>query len=83
MPSRSATAPSGIFYGWWVTAAFAVMVFTSAGVRHAVGPFLKPMVADLGVDRGAFSLVIALGLLLYGLYMPWVGTLVDRLGARW
>jgi MFS family permease len=82
MPSRSATAPSGIFYGWWVTAAFAVMVFTSAGVRHAVGPFLKPMVADLGVDRGAFSLVIALGLLLYGLYMPWVGTLVDRLGAR-
>src|SRR5262245_5150840 len=73
---------SRIFYGWWVTAAFSVMVFTSAGVRHAVGPFLKPMVADLGVDRAGFSLVIALGLLLYGLFMPWVGALVDRLGAR-
>ncbi|MCI0549169.1 MAG: MFS transporter [Candidatus Rokubacteria bacterium] len=73
---------SPIFYGWWVAAAFSVMVFVSAGVRHAVGPFLKPMVADLGVDRGAFSLVIALGLFLYGAFMPWVGGLADRLGAR-
>jgi MFS family permease len=75
-------SPSPVFYGWWVAAAFSVMVFVSAGVRHAVGPFLKPMVADLGVDRGAFSLVIALGLFLYGAFMPWVGGLTDRLGAR-
>jgi MFS family permease len=75
-------SPSPVFYGWWVTIAFSVMVFVSAGVRHAVGPFLKPMVADLGVDRGAFSLVIALGLFLYGAFMPWVGGLTDRFGAR-
>ena len=73
---------SRVFYGWWITLAFSIMVFVSAGVRHAVGPFLKPMVADLGVDRASFSLVIALGLLLYGLFMPWVGGLVNRLGAR-
>jgi MFS family permease len=73
---------SRVFYGWWITLAFSIMVFVSAGVRHAVGPFLKPMVADLGVDRASFSLVIALGLLLYGLFMPWVGGLADRLGAR-
>jgi MFS family permease len=70
------------FYGWRVTAAFSLMVFASAGIRHAVGPFLKPMVADLGVDRASFSLVIALGLFLYGAFMPLVGALVDRLGAR-
>jgi MFS family permease len=74
--------PSRYFYGWWVTLAFAVMVFVSAGVRHAVGPFLKPMVEDLHVDRGSFSLVIALGLFLYGAFMPWVGGLADRYGAR-
>src|SRR5262252_1717008 len=74
--------PSRVFYGWWITVAFSFMVFVSAGVRHAVGPFLKPMTADLGVDRAAFSLVIALGLLLYGLFMPWVGSLVDRFGPR-
>jgi MFS family permease len=71
-----------MFYGWRITATFAVMVFASAGIRHAVGPFLKPMVADLGVDRASFSLVIALGLFLYGAFMPVVGALVDRLGAR-
>jgi MFS family permease len=73
---------SRVFYGWWVTSAFCVMVFASTGVRHAVGPFLKPMVADLGVDRGSYSLVIALGLLLYGVFQPWTGSLVDRIGAR-
>jgi MFS family permease len=73
---------SRVFYGWWITISFAVMVFISAGVRHAVGPFLKPMVADLGVDRATFSLVIALGLFLYGAFMPWVGSLADRLGPR-
>lgn len=71
-----------MFYGWWVTAAFCVMVFTSAGVRHAVGPFLKPMVADLGLDRAAFSLVVAVSLFLYGVFMPLVGRLVDVMGAR-
>jgi MFS family permease len=40
------------------------------------------MTADLGVDRGTFSLVIALGLFLYGAFMPWVGSLTDRFGAR-
>ena len=71
-----------MFYGWRITATFAMMVFASAGIRHAVGPFLKPMVADLQVDRASFSLVIALGLFLYGAFMPLVGALVDRVGAR-
>jgi MFS family permease len=78
----SPMSSSRVFYGWWITLAFSVMVFVSAGVRHAVGPFLKPMVADLGVDRATFSLVIALGLFLYGAFMPWIGSLTDRLGAR-
>jgi MFS family permease len=71
-----------VFYGWHVTAVFSLLVFASAGIRHAVGPFLKPMVADLQVDRASFSLVIALGLFLYGAFMPAVGALVDRVGAR-
>ena len=40
---------SRVFYGWWVTVAFSVMVFVSAGVRHAVGPFLS--LVSLHVDR--------------------------------
>jgi MFS family permease len=75
-------APGRLFYGWWVAASFAAMVFLSSGLRFSVGPFLKPMVADLGLDRASFSLVISLELFLYGMLNPFVGRLVDRLGAR-
>ena len=71
-----------IFYGWWVTLSFMVMVFLSTGIRFTVGPFLKPVVAELGLDRASFSLVISLSLFLYGAFQPFVGRLVDRFGAR-
>src|SRR5881396_2349847 len=71
-----------VFYGWWVVAAFSVTTFISTGIRHAVGPFLKPIVADLHLDRASFSLVIALSLFLYGLFMPVAGMLLDRFSVR-
>src|SRR5499426_2950932 len=71
-----------IFYGWWVVAAFSVSSFVSTGVRHAVGPFLKPIVADLGLDRATFSAVIALSLLLYGVFMPLAGMALNRFSVR-
>jgi MFS family permease len=71
-----------IFYGWWVALAFGLMVFLSTGIRFAVGPFLKPIVTELGLDRGSFSLVVSLSLFLYGAFMPLVGRMVERFGAR-
>ena len=71
-----------VFYGWWVTIAFAVMVFLSTGVRFSVGPFLKPIVADFGTDRATYSFVVAVSLFLYGVFMPFVGKAVERWGAR-
>src|SRR5215467_566563 len=71
-----------IFYGWWVVAAFAMTTFMSTGIRHAVGPFLKPIVADLGIDRASFSAVIALSLFLYGVFMPIAGMALDRFNVR-
>ena len=71
-----------VFYGWWVTIAFAVMVFLSTGVRFSVGPFLKPIVTDLETDRATYSLIVSLSLFLYGVFMPFVGRLVERWGAR-
>src|SRR5829696_1813919 len=71
-----------VFYGWWVVASFSVMTLTSTGVRHAVGPFLKPISADLGLDRATFSIVIAVSLFLYGLFGPLTGVILDRFGTR-
>ncbi len=71
-----------VFYGWWVVSAFSFMTFTSTGIRHAVGPFLKPIVSDLGLDRASFSLVIAVSLFLYGVFGLLVGWALDRFGVR-
>jgi MFS family permease len=71
-----------IFYGWWVVGAFSVTTFMSTGVRHAVGPFLKPIVGDLGLDRASFSAVVALSLFLYGVFMPLAGMALDRFSVR-
>jgi MFS family permease len=75
-------APSRIFYGWRVALALGISVFLSAGIRFTIGPFLKPVSAELGLDRGSFSLAISLSLFLYGAFMLMVGRLVDRLGSR-
>src|SRR2546428_2452248 len=71
-----------VFYGWWVVAAFPVRALRSAGGRQAVGPFLKPIVPDLGLDRASFSAVIALSLFLYGVFMPIAGMALDRFSVR-
>jgi MFS family permease len=82
MARTPGAAPSRIFYGWWVALALSIIVFLSAGIRFTIGPFLKPVSADLGLDRGSFSLVVSASLFLYGAFMPLVGRLVDRLGSR-
>lgn len=59
-----------------------MVTFTSTGIRHAVGPFLKPIVEDLGIDRATFSIVIAISLFLWGVFMPLAGKALDRFGTR-
>src|SRR5438093_813862 len=71
-----------VFYGWWVVAGFSFMTFISTGIRHAVVPFLNPIVTDLGLDLASFSLVIAVSVFLYGVFGPLVGLALDRFGAR-
>jgi hypothetical protein len=58
MAHYGAAAPSRVFYGWWVAAAFSLII--STGIRFVVGPFLKPVVRDPDLERGTFSLVISL-----------------------
>ena len=76
-------APSRIFYGWWVALALSIIVFLSAGIRFTIGPFLKPVSADLGLDRGSFSLVIALSLLLTAPSCRWSDGSWTALARAW
>ncbi len=82
MATTPRAAPARIFYGYWVVLVLSLIVLLSQGIRFAIGPFLKPVSAELGLDRGTFSLVVSLGLFLFGAFMPLVGRLVDRFGPR-
>src|ERR1700730_11464670 len=77
-----ADAPARISSGYWVVLALSLIVLLSMGIRFAIGPFLKPVSAELAIDRGTFPLVISLSLFLYGAFMPLVGRVVDRFGSR-
>jgi MFS family permease len=74
---------SRIFFGWWIVA---VGVLTQiAGVfslSSTLSIFLKPVTEDLGVSRGAFSLVRTGEILIAALIAPIAGPFIDRGGAR-
>ncbi|MBI3327339.1 MAG: MFS transporter, partial [Nitrospinae bacterium] len=71
-----------LYYGWFVAGASFVIVLLSTGVQSSFGNFLKPMSAEFGWDRATVSLPAAVAVLMNGLFQPFVGRLVDRVGPR-
>ena len=73
-----------IFYGWYIVG---VGVLTQiAGVfslSSTLSVFLKPITEDLGVSRGAFSLVRTVEVLVSAVIAPFIGPLMDRQSGRW
>jgi sugar phosphate permease len=75
--------PSRIFYGWWVVAALATILFLSAGLGfYSLGVFITPFEEEFGWSRGQVSIGIALATTTSGLLGPVVGVAVSRVGAR-
>lgn len=71
------------FYGWIiVTVSALAMFFSGPGQTFAVSIFIDPIIADFGWSRSLVSSLYALGTLLAGLTMTFVGRLVDRKGYR-
>jgi len=71
-----------LYYGWFVVGASFLMLLLSVGIQSSFGNFLKPMSAEFGWDRATASLPAAVGMLMNGLFQPFVGRIVDRLGPR-
>lgn len=63
-------------------AACVVATLLATGARLSFGAFVRPIEADLGLDRGALSLVGAAGLLTHGLIQPLFGWLSIRIGPQ-
>ena len=72
-----------IFYGWYIVAACWVVNFVVFGISvNTFTVYVKPIQADLGWSRGEISLAISLSAVAMGLGAPFIGRLIDRIGAR-
>jgi MFS family permease len=69
---------------WWIVAACACGLLVGAGsiLIFTFGVFLKPVIEDLGISRGALSSGLGISARFVALSCPIVGWLIDRFGAR-
>jgi MFS family permease len=69
---------------WWVVAGAAAGLFVCNGpvLTLTFGVFLKPVMADMGWDRGTASFALSIGPFLAALAVPVFGRLMDRWGIR-
>jgi len=65
---------------WWVVAGSVTGLFVCNGpvLNFTFGVFLKPIMADMGWQRGTASFALAFGELLGALTVPLLGLLMDR-----
>lgn len=71
-----------IYYGWYIILASSIIVLLSMGMRMGIGPFVNPVMEDLGLSRTAISIIIAIGMLVYGIGMPIAGSLLKWYSTR-
>src|SRR5690606_33476303 len=77
------TSPAGRWYfGWNIVAASSVLTLMTVGLRMGIGPFFLPIAQDLGFSRSLLASIVAVGMLFYGIGMPFVGQMVNRWGTR-
>jgi MFS family permease len=67
---------------WQALAACVVTIILVGGSRTSLAAFLRPIEADLSLDRSVLSNAGALTALTYGLAQPVVGALATRFGPR-
>ncbi|MFB3092243.1 MAG: MFS transporter, partial [Dehalococcoidia bacterium] len=79
---RAAETREPLYYGWIVLAVCFFIVVISAGARTSFGAFFNPMREDFGWSYGLTSLAISIGMLVGGIFGPFVGYLLDKLGGR-
>ncbi len=70
------------YFGWNIVAASAILTLLTVGLRMSIGPFFLPIAEDLGFSRSLLASIVAVGMLFYGIGMPFVGQMVNNWGTR-
>lgn len=74
---------SRMYYGYWLVIAAFVAQFVAVGAQnYVIGPFLKPMTADLGWTRSDFTIARTVGQFVMAFTGFFIGGYVDRAGGR-
>jgi MFS family permease len=72
-----------IYYGYYLVAAAFVAQFVSIGViSYVMGPFMLPMIEELGWTRAEYTISRSISQIVMGIAGFFIGAYVDRIGAR-
>jgi sugar phosphate permease len=75
--------PSSFFYGWYIVGVgILVNIAGTFAFSSTLSIFLKPITEELGVSRGAFSLIRTFEIGIAALIVPLLGPWIDRHGGR-
>ncbi|HVD47468.1 MAG TPA: MFS transporter [Candidatus Limnocylindria bacterium] len=71
-----------IHYAWVVAAVTWLTLLAAAGFRSTPGTLIVPLEHEFGWSRATISLAVSINLLLFGLFAPFAGGLMERFGVR-
>jgi MFS family permease len=72
----------GIYFGWYIVMVSMIMTMLTVGLRLGIGPFVLPMKEDLNVTRTFISMIISVGMIMYGVGMPIAGYLCGKYSTK-
>src|SRR6266851_4928640 len=71
-----------LHYGWVVAAVTWFTLLAAAGFRSTPGVLIVPLQQEFGWSRATISIAVSINLMLYGLFAPFAGGLMERFGVR-
>ena len=72
----------GMYYGWWLAIAGAVIGVFASLSQYSAAVFFLPITKEMALTRAQTSLVFAASRLDGGIIAPFIGQLNDKLGSR-
>lgn len=71
-----------LYFGWYIVIAASIIGLLTTGMRMGIGPFIHPIMEDLKLSRTEISLVVSVGMLVYGIGMVLAGILLKTFNTR-
>src|ERR1700676_1430101 len=71
-----------LHYGWIVAGITWFTLLAAAGFRSTPSTLIVPLQNEFGWSRATISVAVSINLLLFGLFAPFAGGLMERFGVR-